>query len=101
MGFTQSEFKPTFNANGRFTATVTSSAGGGVTTISGTWTLTPPLAPQPFTKPQGELTFTDSGGIVLFSATFLQTNADTLIAFQPWRRSLGTPLSGVLSKATP
>jgi hypothetical protein len=100
MGFTQSEFKPTFNANGTFTATVTSNAGG-VTTISGTWTLMPPLAPQPFTNPQGQLTITDSGGIVLFSATFLQTNADTLVAFQPWKGSLGTPISGVLSKATP
>jgi hypothetical protein len=100
MGFTQSEFKPTFNANGTFTATVTANAGG-VTTVSGTWTLTPPLAPQPFTNPQGQLTFTNSGGIVLFSATFLQTNADTLVAFQPWRGTMGTPLSGVLSKATP
>jgi hypothetical protein len=101
MGFTQSEFKPTFDANGTFTATITSTTGAGVTTISGRWTLTPPLAPQPFTNPQGQLTFTDSDGILLFSATFLQTNADTLVAFQPWKGSLGTPISGVLSKATP
>jgi hypothetical protein len=100
MAFTQSEFKPTFNANGTFTATVTSNAGG-VTTVSGTWTLTPPLFPQPFTNPQGQLTFTDSDGAVLFSAAFLQSNADTLTAFQPWRGTLGTPISGVLSKATP
>jgi len=101
MGFTQSEFAPTFSADGIFTATITSSTGAGVTTISGTWTLTPPLFPQPFTNPQGQLTFTDSTGVVLFSATFLQTNADTLTAFQPWTGSLGTPISGVLTKATP
>ena len=101
MGFTTSEFEPTFNADGTFTATVTSSVGGGVATVSGTWTLTPPLFPQPFTNPQGQLTFTNSNGVVLFSATFLQTNADTLTAFQPWTGSLGTPISGVLSKATP
>ena len=101
IGFTQSEFEPTFNADGTFTATITSSVGAGVTNVSGTWTLTPPRFPQPFTNPQGQLTFTDSNGIVLFSATFLQTNVDTLIAFQPWTGSLGTPISGVLTKATP
>jgi hypothetical protein len=100
MGFTQSEFEPTFNADGTFTATI-SLVSGGSTTVSGTWTLAPPLVPQPFANPQGQLTFTDSNGIVLFSSTFLQTNVDTLTAFQPWTGSLGTPISGVLSKATP
>ena len=99
MAFTQSEFEPTFNADGTFTATISSSTG--VTAVSGTWTLTPPVVPQPFSNPQGQLTFTDSNGVVLFSANFLQTNVDTLVAFQPWTTSLGTPISGVLSKATP
>jgi hypothetical protein len=99
MGFTQSELEPTFNADGTFTATISSSAG--VTTVSGIWALTPPIVPQPFSNPQGQLTFTDSTGVVLFSANFLQTNLDTLVAFQPWTTSLGTPISGVLTKATP
>jgi hypothetical protein len=33
MGFTQLGFEPTFNADGTLTATVTSTTGGGVTTI--------------------------------------------------------------------
>ncbi len=100
MGFTQSDFEPTFNTDGTFTATI-GFVGGGSTSVSGTWTLTPPLVPQPFANPQGQLTFTDSNGIVLFSANFLQTNVDTLVAFHPWAGSLGTPISGVLLKATP
>ena len=99
MGFTESEFEPTFNADGTFTATISSASG--VTTVSGIWTLTPPTVPQPFANPQGQLTFTDTNGVVLFSADFLETNADTLIAFMPWTTQLGTPISGVLSKATP
>ncbi len=101
MGFTQSGFEPTFNADGTFTATITSTVGPGVTTVSGTWTLTPPIVPQPFANPQGQLTFTDSNGVILFSANFLQTNVDTLVAFMPWTTSLGTPISGVLLKGTP
>jgi hypothetical protein len=101
MGFTQSEFEPTFNADGTFTATIVSTVGGGVSTVSGTWTLTPPVVPQPFGNPQGQLTFTDTNGVVLFSANFLETNVDTLVAFVPWTTNIGTPISGVLSKATP
>jgi hypothetical protein len=102
MGFTQSEFDPTFNADGTFTATITATVGGaGVITVSGTWTLSPPIAPQPFANPQGQLTFIDSTGKVLFSANFLETNVDTLIAFMPWTTNLGTPISGALIKATP
>jgi len=101
MGFVQSEFEPTFNPDGTFTATIVSGVGAGVTTVSGTWTLAPPIVPQPFANPQGQLTFTESNGAILFSANFLQTNADTLVAFQPWTTSLGTPISGVLSKGTP
>ena len=101
MGFTTSEFEPTFNADGTFTATITSTVGGGVTTVSGTWTLTPPIVPQPVANPRAQLTLTDSNGVILFSANFFQLNVDMLVAFQPWTTSLGTPISGVLSKATP
>jgi hypothetical protein len=101
MGFVGLGFEPTFNADGTFTATITSSTGGGVTTVSGKWTLGPPISPQPFGNPQGQLTFTDSNGVVLFSANFLETNVDTLVAFMPWTTNLGTPISGVLIKATP
>jgi len=101
MSFTTLAFTPTFNADGTFTATIVSTVGGGVATTSGTWTLTPPLVPQPFSNPQGQLTLTDVNGVVLFSANFLQTNVDTLVAFVPWTTSLGTPISGVLIKATP
>jgi hypothetical protein len=101
MGFVGSEFEPTFNADGTFTATITSTTGGGVSTVTGKWTLGPPAVPEPFTNPQGQITFTGSNGVVLFSSNFLETNADTLTAFMPWTTNLGTPLSGVLSKATP
>jgi len=101
MGFTQSEFEPTFNADGTFTATITSTVGGGVTTVSGTWTLTPPKVPQPIANPQGQLTFTDTNGVVLFSADFIELRVDTLVAMVPWTTNIGTPISGVLAKATP
>jgi hypothetical protein len=101
IGFPQFQFAPTFNADGTFTATITSTVGGGLTTVSGTWTLTPPTKPQPIGNPQGQLTFTDTNGVVLFSADFIETNVDTLIALFPWTGTLGTPISGVLTKATP
>jgi hypothetical protein len=92
-------FTPTFNADGTFTATISSTTG--VTTDTGTWTLTPPNRVQPFTNAQGHLTLTDSQGVVLFSADFLMLNLDQLAAIQPWTTSLGTPISGVLAKQTP
>lgn len=100
MGFTQANFVPTFNPDGTFTATITPNIGG-VTTDSGIWTLTPPPVVQPFGNPQAHLTLTDTKGVVLFSADFLQTNVDTLVAFMPWTTSLGTPISGALAKQTP
>ncbi|HYK35375.1 hypothetical protein [Alloacidobacterium sp.] len=99
MGFTQLGFTPTFNPDGTFTATILSNAGG-LTTDSGTWTLTPPKVAQPIGNPQGHLTLTDSKGVVLFSADFLLLNADELVAVMPWTGSLGTPISGVLIKQT-
>ena len=101
MGFTQSEFEPTFNADGTLIATITSTTGGGVTTVSGTWTLSPPVAPQPIGNAQAHLTLTETNGVVLFSADFLELRFDQLVARFPWTTSLGTPISGVLSKATP
>ena len=88
MGFTQSSFVPTFNADGTFTATITSTGDGGLTTDSGTWTLTPPNVIQPFTNPQAHLALTDSNGVVLFSSDFLLLNADMLVAGMPWTGSL-------------
>lgn len=85
------QFTPTFNADGTFTSP----------TGPGTWILTPPNRVQQFGNPQGHLTFTDSQGGVLFSADFLMLRLDQLVAVQPWTGSLGTPISGVLSKQTP
>ena len=100
MGFTQSQFVPTFNPDGTFTAIIAPNIGGG-TTDSGLWTLTPPKVVQPFTNPQAHLTLTDTKGVVLFSADFLLINADTLDAVMPWASNLGTPISGILAKQTP
>jgi hypothetical protein len=71
-------FAPTFNADGTFTATITSAAGV-ITTTSGTWTLTPPNVSSEFTNAQGHLTFTDSQGVVLVSGDVLLINADQLV----------------------
>lgn len=71
-------FTPTFNVDGTFTATIQPSAGG-ITTDSGTWTLTPPVAPSGFSNPQGHLTLTDTLGTVLLSGDVLLTNPDQLI----------------------
>lgn len=99
MGFETLNFLPTFNADGTFTATITPTTGGSVTTESGTWTLTPPNVVM-FGNPEGHLTLTNSQGVVLFSADFLMLRVDTLVALQPWTSNLGTPISGVLIKQT-
>lgn len=70
-------FTPTFNADGTFTATI-QSASGAITTNAGTWTLTPPINPQPVANPQGHLTLTDSQGVVLLSGDVLLFKADQL-----------------------
>ena len=92
LGFTTNSFTITFFADGTF-----SSVGP---VDSGTWTIAPPEVIQ-FANPQCHLTFKDAAGIVLFSADFLMTNLDTLIAEQPWVSNLGTPISGVMIKQTP
>jgi hypothetical protein len=94
-------FTPTFNADGTFTATITSTAVPGITTETGTWTLTPPNRVQSIGNAQGHLALTDSQGVVLFSADFFMLNLDQLVAVQPWTTSLGIPISGVLTKQTP
>jgi hypothetical protein len=94
MGFVQNPgFTITFNADGTFTSTGPAA--------SGTWTITPPNTPGFEGNPQAHLTFTDSQGVVLFSADFLMLNVDTLAAVQPWISNLGTPISGVMLKAAP
>jgi len=101
MGFNTLSLVPTFNADGTFTATITSTTGGGLTTDSGTWTLGPPNVPQPIGNAQAHLALTDSQGVVLFSADFFMLRVDMLVAEQPWTTNLGTPISGVLLKQTP
>ena len=100
MGFTTLGFTPTFNADGTFTATIIPSTGGFIS-VSGTWTLTPPVNFLPVANPQARLTFTDSNGVVLFSADFFMLNLDNLVAPpQHWSTTLGTPISGDLLKQT-
>ena len=100
LGFTTQGFTVTFFSDGTFSATIQPNAGAS-TTDSGTWTLTPPASVFPVGNPQGRLTFTDTQGIVLFSADFLMLNVDMLQAQQPWVSGLGTPISGTLIKQTP
>jgi hypothetical protein len=101
MGFNTFGFTPTFNSDGTFTATITPVPGPGVSTVSGTWSLTPPNKIQFVANPQAHLTLTSSEGVVLFSADFFMLKLDMLVAVQPWTGSLGTPISGVLLKQTP
>jgi len=101
MGFTTLDFTPTFNSDGTFTATILPVPGGSLSTIAGTWTLTPPLKPQFVGNAQAHLTLTSSDGVVLFSADFLMLRLDMLAAVQPWTSNLGIPISGVLLKQTP
>jgi hypothetical protein len=70
-------FIPTFNADGTFTATIQSPSGV-ITTDSGTWTLTPPLALSAFANPQGHLSLIDAQGAVLVAGDVLLTNPDQL-----------------------
>jgi hypothetical protein len=97
LGTTQ--FVPTFNADGTFTATITSPAGV-ITTDAGTWLLTPPSVVQPFSNPQGRLTFTDSQGVVLFSNDVLLVNADQLSSLTTGTGSLGAPIDSTFIKQT-
>jgi hypothetical protein len=68
----------TFNSDGTFSATIQPS-GGVITTGSGTWTLTPPVALAPFGNPQGQLTLIDAQGAQVLSGTVLFINVDQLV----------------------
>jgi hypothetical protein len=98
LGLTQ--FVPTFNADGTFTATITSPAGV-ITTDAGTWTLTPPTVVQPFANPQGRLTFTNTQGVVLFSDDILLLTVDRFATLTTGTGSLGAPFESNFVKQTP
>jgi hypothetical protein len=68
----------TFNNNGSFSANI-SSASGATTVDSGTWVLLPPVAPSPFTNPQGHLILTSKRGLVLLAGDVLLINRDQLL----------------------
>jgi hypothetical protein len=92
-------FVPTFNADGTFTATITTSAG--VSTDSGTWQLTPPETVQPFANPQAHLTITDSQGVVLFSNDILLLTVDTFTSVTTGTGSLGNSFELLWHKFAP
>jgi hypothetical protein len=96
------QFVPTFNADGTFTATLTpTSPAGPVTTDSGTWTLTPPSAVQVFGNPQGHLTLTNSQGVVLFSNDILLLNVDRFTSVITGTGSLGAQFGATWIKFAP
>ena len=99
MSLNGTQFVPTFNADGTFTATLASSTG--VTTDSGTWLLTPPNVVQAFTNAQAHLTFTDAEGVVLFSNDILLLNADTFSSLTTGTGDMGAPLEATWAKFTP
>jgi hypothetical protein len=98
LGLTQ--FVPTFNADGTFTATITSPSGV-ITMDAGTWTLTPPNVPSVFANPQGHLTFTNTQGVVLFSSDILLIRVDQFITETTGTGSLGAPFESVFVKQAP
>ncbi|HXB75567.1 MAG TPA: hypothetical protein VNY05_45460 [Candidatus Acidoferrales bacterium] len=96
------QFVPTFNADGSFTATLTpTSPAGPVTTDAGTWLLTPPNVVQPFGNAQAHLMFTDTQGVVLFSNDILLLNVDTFTSETTGTGTLGAPFEGTWIKFTP
>jgi hypothetical protein len=70
-------FVPTFNADGTFTAVITSGSGA-ITTTSGTWVLTPPIRPSGLANPEGNLTLTDTNGVVVLTGDVLLIKADQI-----------------------
>jgi hypothetical protein len=73
-------FTPTFNSDGTFTATILGPAGN-LTSDAGTWTLGPPAVLQAVANPQGHLTMTDAGGLVLLTGDIMFINVDLLAMF--------------------
>jgi hypothetical protein len=92
-------FVPTFNADGTFTATITSPAGV-ITTDAGTWVLTPPNVVQPFGNAQGHLTFTDTQGVVLFSNDIMLLRVDEFTSLSTGTGTLGAPFEAAFIKQT-
>jgi hypothetical protein len=92
-------FVPTFNADGTFTATITTSAG--VTTDQGTWQLTPPNVAQFFGNPQAHLTIIDSQGVVLFSNDIILLTVDTFTSDTSGTGSLGQSFELLWHKFAP
>ena len=93
------QFVPTFNSDGTFTATLTTTAG--VATDAGTWQLTPPNAVQPLGNAQAHLTLTDAGGVVLFSNDILLFTVDSFGSFTMGTGSLGAPGGAIWVKFAP
>jgi len=93
------QFVPTFNADGTFTATITSPAGV-ITTDAGTWVLTPPNVVQPFGNAQGHLTFTDTQGVVLFSNDIMLLRVDEFTSLTTGTGTLGAPFEATFIKQT-
>ncbi len=95
-------FTATFNADGTFTSTLLSPAGV-ITTDAGTWTLTPPIVLSSFGNPQGQLTLTDSQGIVLLTGNTLLLTVDQLAMLNATGSVTGVPQIAevILNKMTP
>ena len=90
----------TLNANGSFTLTRTATDTGQATVVQGNWTLGPPTAPQPFSNPQGFLSLTSQGQVVL-SGNILLIKAD-LFEMIPTTDSLAGFVSLIVfAKAAP
>ncbi len=97
------QFLPTFNADGTFTATITTvtAVSTVVTSDSGTWLLTPPNVVQPFGNAQGHLSFTNAQGVVLFSNDILLLTVDTFTSDTTGTGSLGAPFGATWQKFAP
>jgi hypothetical protein len=93
------QFVPTFNSDGTFSATLTRSSG--VTTDAGTWLLTPPNVVQPFGNAQGRLTLTDAQGTILFSNDILLETVDMFTSLVTGTGSLGAPFGATWIKFAP
>jgi hypothetical protein len=93
------QFVPTFNADGTFTATLTTSAS--MSTDASVWQLTPPNVVQPFGNPQAHLTLADAQGVVLFSNDILLLNVDRFASETQGTGSLGAPGGTVWAKFAP
>ena len=96
------QFVPTFNADGTFTAVLTPTAPvGPVTTDAGTWVLTPPHVLQPFGNAQAHLSFTDAQGVVLFSNDIILQTVDMFTSLTTGTGSLGAQFGATWIKFAP